>query len=298
MRAYGSYNQPNPYAGYLGLTLPVALSLLLCSIECVGEWRAESGNRHISRLFALQSPISWLVVGGVSSSLIGLGLLLSWSRGGWFGALAALAVVIFLRNRKSAMIGVVILVTLALLVLAGSIQPSIVPAPIASRLSDLPTYLGLTDVLSQPLTDENFAVVERIAHWVAAVRMWERSPWIGVGPGNYAVVYPVVKVPGWDEALGHAHNIYLNVLAESGLLGFFAYLGFWLLLGGWSLRQWSRAKRDHDAWRSALILGVLAIFVHLAVHNIFDNLFVQGIYLHLALWIAVLYPMRSYRESR
>ena len=49
-------------------------------------------------------------------------------------------------------------------------------------------YFGLTDVLSQPVTDENFSVVERIAHWVAAQRMWAQSPWFGVGPGNYAVV--------------------------------------------------------------------------------------------------------------
>lgn len=32
LRAYGTFQQPNPYAGYLGLTLPVALGLLAAAI--------------------------------------------------------------------------------------------------------------------------------------------------------------------------------------------------------------------------------------------------------------------------
>ncbi|MEZ4640966.1 MAG: O-antigen ligase family protein [Caldilineaceae bacterium] len=48
--------------------------------------------------------------------------------------------------------------------------------------------------------------------------MWESHPWVGVGPGNYAVVYPDVRL-SLGRCTGHAHNVYLNILAESGLLG-------------------------------------------------------------------------------
>jgi O-antigen ligase len=162
-----------------------------------------------------------------------------------------------------------------------------VPAPVAARFQDIPAYFGLTDVLSQPVTDENFAIIERLAHWVAAGRMWESAPWLGVGPGNYNTVYPTVNLPRWDEPLGHAHNIYLNTLAESGLVGFAAYLCLWLVVILWLWRQRRRALQRQAGWTTALIIGIIGVIGHSLVHNFFDNLFVQGIYLQMAFWLAL-----------
>ena len=94
----------------------------------------------------------------------------------------------------------------------------------------LPASVRIETALSQTVTDENFAVIERLAHWVAALRMWEQEPWLGIGPGNYAAVYPAVRLPLWEEALGHAHNLYLNTLAESGLIGLTAFVAIGLPL--------------------------------------------------------------------
>ena len=45
MRAYGTFDQPNPYAGYLGYLAPVAASL---SIWALARWwrRAQCSNGH------------------------------------------------------------------------------------------------------------------------------------------------------------------------------------------------------------------------------------------------------------
>lgn len=283
MRAYGSFSQPNPYAGYLGLTLPVAVSLALYGWQHFRQWKL----RQIFRRTIIDQPIFWGGVGVTSCGLIGIGMILSWSRGGWLGMAAGLVMVLFLRSRFTIALGTLLLLLGLIFALAGAISPTIVPSAITSRLADLPAYFGLTDILSQPLTDENFAVVERVAHWAAAVRMWQLSPWLGVGPGNYAVVYDSVKLPGWDEALGHAHNIYLNLLAETGIWGLVAFLGMWGTITGWLIRQLRFAKKQGDRWQQALLLGILGAIAHLSVHNLFDNLFVQGIYLHLALWIGL-----------
>ena len=37
MRAYGTFQQPNPYAGYLGLTLPLAFSVALWGVETLRD---------------------------------------------------------------------------------------------------------------------------------------------------------------------------------------------------------------------------------------------------------------------
>ncbi len=281
MRASGSFNQPNPYGGYLGLALPVAASLALWAI-------AGLGRKDKSPFY------SWLAVLGYSGAtlLIGSGLLASWSRGGWLGALGGLVIILVARNRRTALLGGATLFGLGLALLIGLGEPSWVPAPLAARFQDVPAYLGLTDVLQQPITDENFAIVERVAHWVAAWRMWESAPWLGIGPGNYGVVYPAVRLPRWEEPLGHAHNIYLNLLAEGGVVGLASFLLLWLTLVGWLWRQ-RHYDKAHAGWTNALTLGVIGMVLHLSIHNFFDNLFVQGIYLQVALWLAAVQSVRQ-----
>jgi hypothetical protein len=163
------------------------------------------------------------------------------------------------------------------------------------RMADLPAYFNLADVMEQPLTDDNFSVQERVAHWIAALRMWERSPWLGIGLGNYALIYPAVRLPAWEEPLGHAHNIYLNVLAETGMVGLATYLLLGCGVVAWIWRRY-RAAAAHS-WNAALALGVLGVVAHFSVHNFFDNLLVQGMYLHLALWLALLVEPAAVRPE-
>ncbi|HXF62410.1 MAG TPA: O-antigen ligase family protein [Caldilineaceae bacterium] len=273
MRASGSFGQPNPFAGYLGLTLPVAAALTLWAIPR-----------------ALRSPAAataalWV---GAAALLTGAGMVASWSRGSWLGAAAGVLVVLLAYSRRTALlVGAAILLALSG-ALVGLINPALAPAALTARLADLPAYVGAGNVLDQPVTDENFAVLERLAHWLAAVRMFSTAPWLGVGPGNYSIVYPEVRLPLWEEPLGHAHNIYLNLLAESGLVGLAAFLMLWGSAAVWVGRQTYPGAPADDGWRRALAVGVLGVLAHLAVHSLFDNLFVQGIYLHVAFWFAAL----------
>jgi len=305
MRAAGTFGQPNPYAGYLGLTLPVAAALFLHSVSSLFRRPRARGPDPPARPAASGMPV-WIGAlaatigyGGVAA-FIGLGLVASWSRGGWLGAAAGLTVVLLCQiGRRTAIAS---LAAFAVLLAAGGALARFIPASLTDRLADIPIYfgLGMWDVVRQPVTNSNFSVIERLAHWIAALRMWELSPWLGIGPGNYAAVYPQVRLPRWEEPLGHAHNTYLNVLAENGLIGLFAYLVMWGGIVGWLFYQRKQMRRTMTElhplqnnnpslpalWNSALLLGVLGVIVHLSIHHLFDYLFVQGIYLHLAFWLA------------
>lgn len=282
MRASGVFAQPNPYGGFLGLALPLALSLALWA------WRS----------FWAQGERRWrdALWGGfytAATLLIGAGLLASWSRGAWLGAVAGVLIVLVLRSRQAAVMSALAALALVSLLLLGALSPTLAPQPLVERLADLPAYFGLTDVLAQPVTDENFSVVERLAHWVAAQRMWESSPWFGVGAGNYAAVYPAVRLPRWEDALGHAHNVYLNVLGETGLLGLAAYLALWSGVLVWAWRQARHAGKSAEGrWQTAVAVGVLGMVVHLSVHNLVDNLFVRGIVVYVGLWLALVHVDR------
>ncbi|MEZ4614096.1 MAG: O-antigen ligase family protein [Caldilineaceae bacterium] len=273
--------------GYLGLSLPVAFSLALWSLT--QHWRPQFQEAGAGKRMHWQLLWTSFTVGAAVA--IALGLLASWSRGGWLGMVGSSFTVLLLRSKWVAAwlgtFGAILAVTL----LFGAVQPQWVPAPIAARFEEIPAYFGLTDLLQQPVTDENFAIIERLAHWDAALRMWDRAPWLGIGPGNYATIYPEVNLPQWEEALGHAHNIYLNMLAEGGLLGFFAYLLLWSSILFWLGQQLRRAQLSPvwqaPQWTIPLLIGVIGVVVHLSIHNFFDNLFVQGNYLHIAMWLVV-----------
>lgn len=271
MRASGVFAQPNPFGAYLGLSLPVGVSLTLWAFSSL--W----AKRTLSNAL-------WAALYTIVSACIGVGLVASWSRGAWLGAAGGIAVVLALFHRRTAILLGFGLLALSIAALLGTLNPSWIPSAINSRIGDIPAYLGLIDIRAVEVNDDNFAVVERLAHWVAAIRMWELSPWLGVGPGNYAHTYPSVALPRWNDPLGHAHNIYLNTLGEMGIIGFGAFLLFWSSLLGWLLQQ--RTRIPAQSWSRALTVGVLGVAAHLAIHSFFDNLFVQGMYLHVAFWVA------------
>lgn len=269
MRAYGTFQQPNPYAGYLGYLAPVAVSLAVAAWLQWGRARASGALVRAAVLSAVAAALS-------------LGILLSWSRGAWFGMAAAVLTVIAPRNRRTlALTAVAVAVLLAVLFFAGA---GWLPAGLAARLSGVSDYLAMPDPARTEITDDNFAALERMAHWQAGWRMFEDHPWLGVGIGNYAVAYPAYAAPHWYEPLGHAHNIFINFLAETGVLGGMAFAVLWLSIGWVAWRRAAGAK----GYVQALALGVLGTWVYLTIHSLFDNLFVQHLQLQLALLLAAL----------
>jgi putative inorganic carbon (HCO3(-)) transporter len=268
MRAYGTFEQPNPYAGYLGLTLPLAVGLVLAAVF-PARGRVEG---------------RWLIWATGCGAVMLAALAMSWSRGAWLGfaaALLAMALAVVARRGRIAILAVVFAGLLAYILLAGGI--SLIPPSIVQRFSDFAPYLGIVDVRGVEITDANFAVLERMAHWQSALSMWTENPWLGVGIGNYEPVYYKYALPNWPLPLGHAHNYYLNIAAETGVLGLAAYLFLWgaALLGVW------RAARRASGWYWGVALGVLGVLVHLSVHNFFDNLFVHSMYLQIAILLGI-----------
>jgi O-antigen ligase len=155
------------------------------------------------------------------------------------------------------------------------------PASILDRLSQTIQYFGVFDVRTVEVTSENWAVVERMAHWQAGWYMFLDHPWLGVGAGNYAQAYSDYSVGMWLEPLGHAHNYYLNMLAELGVVGGSLLIALVAIafrhLGGALVR--SEGSADHF-WRSVLA-GAFGGLIVFCVHNLFDSLFVHSVNVQL-----------------
>ena len=278
LRAYGTFGQPNPYAGYLGLLLPLGLSLSLWSVgRMISRKGAETHRENRPGQWWMQAGVTAAILG--MTGLIGLGVLVSWSRGAWLGVMASTATVLGL----SSLAGLGILLALATALI---LTWPLLPISITGRIGDVLGYFGVWNARGIPVTDENFAVLERVAHWQAAWEMFADHFWLGVGVGNWDVVYPDYAIGIWDASLGHAHNVLFHYAAVAGIFGAVSYL--WLWLG--SLWQAFRAGIRTKGVERAIAVGITGMLIHLSIHNQFDNLWVQGMPLLIALALAIL-PM-------
>jgi O-antigen ligase len=285
-RAYGSFEQPNPFAGFIGLILPLAIALAPALWwQTHRTWLTQHATRNTLHVLLVALLVTCIAL------LLAVALYLSFSRGAWLGAAAALlAMGLFLPRRRwigLAVIGGLIAIGL------GLYGANLLPASIAERFADVGALVDFRDVRGVKINDANYAVVERLAHWQAAVRMIETHPWTGVGFSNYQPVYEQYRLLNWPMPLGHAHNIYLNVAAETGLPGLLAYLGLWIAIFALTIRTLGRPPlasgggRQSGAYRW-LALGLLGAWVHLSVHHVFDNLYVNNVHLHIGAMIGLL----------
>ena len=74
-------------------------------------------------------------------------------------------------------------------------------------------------------TADNFAEIERLAHWQTAGNMALSNPWLGIGIGNFNARFSDFYIEGWPNSQGHAHNYYLQALAETGGIGLAVIIG-------------------------------------------------------------------------
>ncbi|MCD6291641.1 MAG: O-antigen ligase family protein [Anaerolineae bacterium] len=275
VRAYGTFRQPNPFGGYLGLVAPIAISLTWwAAIQVWREWRTSDKWRS-SALLALL---------GASTGTVIVGLIVSWSRGAWLGFVAATIVIIVARGWRTITAVALTIATGVAVIILGGYARSPATAALWSRMAGLGHYMHFIDPRTVEITDKNFPIIQRLAQWWAAWRMFSDHPWLGVGIGNYATAYPAYALPRWYLSLGHAHNYYLNAAAETGLIGLAAYLTAGIATLSWVGRQALKG----DGWQQALAIGILGVLAHLSVHNLFDNLYVQHMILHLALLLGTL----------
>jgi O-antigen ligase len=250
-RAFGSFGEPNPFAAYFELSLPLLIALSLQSVRL--------------------SPEKLIVLLGALSGALGLAL--TQSRGGYLGMTASVAVVLWLSGGTVRKIGTV----------AGLIGiAAIIVSPLGGRLRDGLQIPNLNGAPVQTTTD-NFAAQERAAHWEAAVRMAESSPYLGVGAGNFNERYREAT-PVWRFRIprGHAHNNYLQALGQVGLFGLTAYVGL-LISVAVTIRRKLRVAADRQS--RAVAIGAAGITTALLVHGLFDYLHVLSLGILLsAVW--------------
>ena len=285
-RAFGTFEQPNPFGGFMGMLSP------LLGAAAFGYMRLAWMRRKHSEF---RIPLLQAIFYGFAAAVTAAALVMSWSRGAWL-AFGVAAVVVLINLPRKLWISAAIVAVIGIMG-TGAILSGRLPASITERIGSAFTDLvNVSDVRGTAVSSENYAVIERLAHWQAAVEMARLSPLTGVGLGNYEVVYPQVQLMAWKFPLGHAHNYYLNVLAEAGMIGAAAYGAMWLII---VVLTW-RARRHPDPVASAAAAGLLGSWTYIAVHSITDQLYVNYAFLHVGIMfgLAALLYAHTWKHNR
>jgi tetratricopeptide (TPR) repeat protein len=103
--------------------------------------------------------------------------------------------------------------------------------------------------------------------WPPAWDAFLRDPLLGIGPFTFAGEFNRANSVPPTGIFTHAHSIYFNVLAETGLVGLAALAGA-VAAGGWGL---VRAWRSAEAGKRVELMGAAAALASAAVHGFFDT---------------------------
>lgn len=257
---FGSFVNHNHFAGFMEMIAPLPLALIV--------------TRTVRGELAL--------LNGLAAVVMSMATILSLSRGGMVSLLAGLMFVVFLGLRP------------AQLSHQPGLQDRIGRIPLAlTRLGAVLTILATLTIgilwvgadsvierldLDQTARQSSLRVEDAPAASTSAFYqsrgfIWEdtirmiRANWLtGVGLGAYQTVYPLYTQRDRYQLVGQAHNDYLQVLADGGvILGLVALLFLALLL-----RHGHSAVNHPDPVQASLAIGCSGGLFALLVHSLFD----------------------------
>jgi len=236
-RGTGTFVSPNNLAGFLEMLLPLGLAYTL------------TGRlHHLTRVFL-----------GYATLALAAGIGVSISRGSWIATGLVLVVFCCLlmprRNYRIQALGM-----LAILIVAG-----IIFVAKTER-----TQERIQHMFSQgKVSDTRFEL------WEPTIQMWQDYVWWGAGPGHFDYCFRAYRPQSIQLRPDHAHNDFLNTLADWGLVGtgivasawLLLYLGVfktWRFVGG-SMNDFGSKQSNKFAFVLGASLGLLAILLHSVV---------------------------------
>ena len=239
--AFGPFINRHHFAGYMELTIALPLGLLFSG----------SLETHKRPLY------------GFAALLMAVSLVLTNSRGGMISLVAEVLFIIVVagpgiraqdRSRQSLMRGILLrggaALAFAVILFVGAVA---VGGPgVFNRL------LGTVNA-ADPTTG-------RAHFWNVTLDVISHHPFIGSGLGSFSVIYTRYDSRNGLYRLEQAHNDYLQILADAGIIGGLIGLAFLIIL----FRKGFARRVTDDKFRRGVATGALAGCFAVLVHSAFD----------------------------
>jgi O-antigen ligase len=248
--ATGTYINHNHFAGLLELILPLAVGAFFVHSD---QQREQSKPSAPSSSGALLHPNQFKPIALIAAiTIMSVALVLSKSRAGMISSAISLVFLACFLRKKIARLRVhapllaILLVGIVILKFNWDVIERFSWSPYEARI--------------------------RVGVWKDGARIVSDYPLLGSGLGTFKHVIPYyrsrvdfVKVPGGSQpaAWFHAHNDYLQLLIECGIVGFALITGWFAATARWLLMSFRHFQSSSDAILGySLLSGMLALLLH------------------------------------
>ena len=260
--ARGTFINRNHFAGFVELIWPLALGVTIAKTD-----RKQSLKKALaSDLLNRQALLSLGIV------VLLLALILSRSRAGIAGGLIGLLTFWYLARPNIRRI---------------ALHTRLLMGGVLVILSIYCLTIGVGPIF------ERFLLIDdrnsRIDIWKDSLAIIEDHP-LGIGLGNYENVFQVYNQHSTsDKVVKYAHNDYLQLLIETGWVGFFCIIGGFIFFIGKSFLLIRQLDSKHDPMRFFLAVGAFSGIISLVSHSFFDfNLQIPANCLYFVVLMAIL----------
>jgi len=244
-RIFATLGHPNFLAGYLVCTLPLTAGLFLSS-------RKPRKKYLYAFYIAVQSACLFFTL----------------SRAAWASVIVSFVFfgVIYLKHRDAHLSFCFtkekVILAFLIIGISATVLPSVIkkiPEPEIARL----TSLGSPSIQN--------TVWIRWLEWKGALQVIKNAPIMGNGLGTFSILFPGNQPPEFssvcvkrDEFLRHAHNEYLEIWSEMGLLGLgaFLYMLVAAIISGTRLIKFNKNNASFF-WLLGLISGLIGVSFHM-----------------------------------
>ena len=265
----GPYANHNHYAGLMELIFPIVLGLFLF-------YRPRMGNTSLIKGIAeilSQEKANVHILIGTAALLILISIFVSLSRGAMISTCLSLVVFSFFLLRMKINRGNTLLILVIIILTTLSIG-----------------WFGWDQIFERFARLKNAQGIiyeSRLDFWKDTREIIRHYRLTGSGLGTFAHVYPLYRSVTGERFLSHAHNDYLELLAEGGIIGSGLALCFLFTVFYKSFRVFSKRR---DAFSIYLYIGSITAMVSLLLHSVTDfNLHIgaNGLWFFFVAGIAV-----------
>jgi O-antigen ligase len=233
--SFGPYVDHDHYAGLMELVIPVSACYVLSRPR--------------------RDPLNGMLWFGVLVPAVSL--LLTGSRGGLVTILIEIAILSWIVIWRNPLPGRSMRVAASGLALAAlaTVFFWLVPTYVLSRLGTINNYVPQASAGNRP------------ALWRNSLGIFRDHPWVGAGLGSFVTAYPVHQTEAQDLVTEHAHNDYVEALAETGIAGGVLMLAALVLFISRLIGPLEKQLTREPAW---IQLGATIACCGIIVHSFVD----------------------------
>ena len=238
-RASGPFVDPDHFAGFLAMIFPLAIAGTLFGSPIVSA-RWSNGYR---------------IASGVASFVLTAAILMSQSRAGWLGLALGVTLVMLLtsrreeggervmRSRRIALAGASCMLVLAMLFIGANGR-------------------GQVSVRVQNSLDAEAGLPDRVSAWASGLKIVEDFPAVGSGLRTWPELFTRYRARPWSDLyFSEAHNDYLQLIAETGIVGLALAAWFILRAGSFIYRRFAQLPGKIVPVQAALVASIAIMCV-------------------------------------